>query len=788
MAAKELVVLHQFQLSGSVLLVFVACVAAHAGYTALFLLGTFKRHDLTCTFCLLGHCYLDRANRCAGLWLKRWACMKGYVACQGSVGTDVHAIRYAVRQQKGFPAMYRWMMLVIVMLCVGCAPKQPVRGDVVERISFEGNAGLFGGVPDSTLRGAMVQSASPRMWWMNPSERAVVLDPSVLVKDAWRIETWYANHGYFNVRVKGWDVVTEKEAKPRRNKPRVVSVVGQIVELKPSKIKSIEWEGFDGIGPALLSLVQKKASIAVGETFNAEAVHETEGLVLNRLHDMSFGFATVTAHVDAHPEQRLVNIRIVANTGPSCRFGAIEIIGDHNVPEAYIRSEVTIREGAAFRASTLAETQRRLFGLGVFSMVNVVPDLSNSNERVIPIRLELSSTKERQLRLGAGVLIESGKQDVHALAEFQHVNLLGKLWDLTTRARPGYAWIASLDDFGDESIVIERSPTAEVSSALTVPHFLLENMSLTNTVDGEYGLEEGYKFVSPSYSPSLSYAVSSKFSVRLGYEIRYFRYVDLSADDSLGRNRFGLNFTNPYVLSALEQEFTWNTRDNALFPSKGEYIVASIKEAGGPFGGGFNYIQARADVRVFRRVRRLLGFRPNVTVAMRAGAGGMLPFESGDGLAEVPFAERMVLGGANDVRGWSRGHLGPYLCDSEDYSGVYDLDDPVQAARCAGQIGRNQHTDAIQPIGGTALMHGTFEIRKYTLDGYGVALFNDWGMVWNGLEEVDPLTLLPSAGIGLRYKSPIGAIRLDSAYRFNIEPMFKKEPTLQIHFGLSEAF
>ena len=85
-------------------------------------------------------------------------------------------------------------------------------------------------------------------------------------------------------------------------------------------------------------------------------------------------------------------------------------------------------------------------------------------------------------------------------------------------------------------------------------------------------------------------------------------------------------------------------------------------------------------------------------------------------------------------------------------------------------------------------MHGTFEVRKYTLDGYGVALFNDWGMVWNGLEEVDPLTLLPSAGVGLRYKSPIGAIRLDSAYRFNIEPMFEKEPTLQIHFGLSEAF
>ena len=683
--------------------------------------------------------------------------------------------------------MLRWLSL-IAALCAGCAPKQPIRGEVVQRISFEGNAGLWGGVPDSAIRSAMTQSQSPRLWKLNPLDRAVILDRNALAKDAWRIETWYANRGYFNVRVRGWDVVTLRDARPRSNKPKVVEIVGHIVELKQSTVRSISWEGLDALGPAFLSLVKKKAAIEVGEAFGAEAVHETEGMLLNRLHDMSFGFATIRTEVDAHPEQRAVDVRVMVETGPSCRFGAVEVVGDHNIPEEFIRAEVTIREGSAFRAATLAETQRRLFGLGVFSMVNVVPDLSNPSDRVIPIRLELSPTKERQLRLGAGIQLESGKQDVHALAEFEHVNVFGQLWNLTTRARPGYAWIASLDDLASDEAVIERSATGELSSALTIPHFPLTNMEFTNTVEGEYGLEEGYEFVSPSYSPALSYALTRQFSVRLGYEIRYFRYTDLSADDTLGQNRFGLNFTNPYTLSALEQEFIWNTRDNALFPSTGEYIVASFKQAGGPFGGGFNYLQARSDVRVFRRIRRFLGFRPNVTLAMRAGVGAMLPYESGRGIAEVPFAERMVLGGANDVRGWSRAHLGPYLCDSEDYSGVYDLEDPLQAAQCAGRMGRTQHTDAIQPIGGTALLHGTLEVRKYTLDGYGIALFNDWGMVWNRLDEFDPLEVLPTAGIGLRYKSPIGAIRLDTAYRFNVESMFDLEPTLQLHFGLSEAF
>ena len=107
--------------------------------------------------------------------------------------------------------MLRWLS-VVAALCAGCAPKQPIRGEVVQRISFEGNAGLWGGVPDSAIRSAMTQSQSPRLWKLNPLERAVILDRNALAKDAWRIETWYANRGYFNVRVRGWDVVTLRDA------------------------------------------------------------------------------------------------------------------------------------------------------------------------------------------------------------------------------------------------------------------------------------------------------------------------------------------------------------------------------------------------------------------------------------------------------------------------------------------------------------------------------------------------------------------------------------------------
>jgi outer membrane protein insertion porin family/translocation and assembly module TamA len=664
----------------------------------------------------------------------------------------------------------------------------PIQGEVVKSIAFEGNAGFLGGVSDSTLRAAMEQSQSPGTWWIRPAERAVVLDRNTLNRDAWRLETWYANHGYFDVRVRGWDVVTIREGDPAKNRPKVVKIVGHVAEKGVSTIRKIKWEGMDDLGKVFVSVLSRKAALQTGEVFAIEAVKETEGQALNQLHEMSFGFATVRTEVDSYPEEGTVDVRVIAETGPACRFGPITVTGKYDIPEEFVREEVTIKEGKAFRASKLAETQRRLFALGVFSVVNVVPDLSSQDEGIIPVRLELSESKYRQLRAGGGVQLESGKQDVHGVVEYQHVNVFNRLWNLTTGLRPGYAWIATFDDLTDEKTEVQKSPTGTADIELTIPHFPVRNWTLSAKTDAEYGLENGYEFFSPSVGPDIAWQVNPKLGLRLGYNLKFFKYFDLSADDQLGQNRFGLNFTNPYVLSALSQEVIWNTRDNALFPTNGEYIVTSLKEAGGPIGGGFNYLEMRSDIRIFRRIRKLLFFRPNITIGARLGGGAMLPYESSQGQAEVPFAERFLLGGGNDVRGWARAHLGPYLCDAEAYSGGMDLNDPKQAAMCAGMLGRSQETTAIQPVGGTSYLHGTFEIRKYTVDGYGIAVFNDWGMVWNSIEEIDPLQLVPSAGVGFRYKSPIGAIRLDGAYRFNTEPMFEKEPSLQVHFGLSEAF
>ncbi|MGB0641399.1 MAG: POTRA domain-containing protein, partial [Myxococcota bacterium] len=389
----------------------------------------------------------------------------------------------------------------------------------MKSISFEGNGGLIGGIPDSTLRNAMEQSKSPSTWWLRPSERAEVLDTDTLTKDAWRIETWYANNGYFNSRVRGWDVITVREANPKRNRPEVVRVVGFVQQSKPSTVRELEWEGMDGLGAAIVMLLKKKAAVQKQDVFSINAVKEAEGQTLNQLHELSYGFAKVSSRVEAYPEQKAVDVFITAERGPACRFGEITIRGNYDVPEEYVMSEISIKEGGAFRASKLAETQRRLFGLGIFSVVNVIPDLSREADKIIPVTVELSESKYRQLRLGTGVSIESGKQDIHGVAEFQHVNVFNRMWNLTTSVRPGYTWIATLDDLTDEQTETQKSPTGEASVQLEIPHFPKRDWKLNNGLDVEYGIESGYEFLSPSFGPTLSWQVNEPLTLSAGYDI-----------------------------------------------------------------------------------------------------------------------------------------------------------------------------------------------------------------------------------------------------------------------------
>ena len=91
----------------------------------------------------------------------------------------------------------------------------------------------------------------------------------------------------------------------------------------------------------------------------------------------------------------------------------------------------------------------------------------------------------------------------------------------------------------------------------------------------------------------------------------------------------------------------------------------------------------------------------------------------------------------------------------------------------------------LQPTGGNALLLGGVELRVMAARRFEVAGFVDLGNVFSLASEVDLGELRYSAGVGLRYKSSIGPIRVDYGYKLNRRA---GESPYQLHVTVGHAF
>jgi hypothetical protein len=109
---------------------------------------------------------------------------------------------------------------------------------------------------------------------------------------------------------------------------------------------------------------------------------------------------------------------------------------------------------------------------------------------------------------------------------------------------------------------------------------------------------------------------------------------------------------------------------------------------------------------------------------------------------------------------------------------VTDLVQPVgdaASAVCAPEEINNLSCDANPlpdsrfieaPAGGNVLFLGNIEFRSWPFERLQTSVFLDFGQVWSEDTDVDLSTIQFTPGIGIRYPTPVGPLRLDLAYNF----------------------
>jgi outer membrane protein assembly factor BamA len=455
------------------------------------------------------------------------------------------------------------------------------------------------------------------------------------------------------------------------------------------------------------------------------------------------GYYDVKVEATGAPEEAVngrVPVEIAVAAGPLYHFDGVTVSGLDRLRPGYVTKRFSKLSGQTYSPDVLDERFRTLMGTGLFNVLQIKPVPVGGNLLRLDISAEEAKSKEFGLAIGYGSY-EGGIFGVL----FRDRDLFGYGRPLTTSievSQRGYKGEIAYEDpfFFDTDFAFKARLAA-----------------LTFDFDGYSKFELGGRL-------ELTRKITKQDEAGVIFAVRH---VEITRADIkpifLGET--------PYFVNTLGFTNTFDLRESPLVSPRGLVINNTLDLALNAFGSDIEFLRGTA------RVGYYIPFGPkplapgvvedntgsglqrwfrqsSLAFGARAGIIHSLTTSGADEATAIPIDERFFNGGGNTVRSFGERDLGPH--------------------------DRKGH-----PIGGEFFT--IFNI-EYTVPIFGElegALFTDAGNLLPTAEEPGLDDMRYALGVGLRYKLPIGPVRLD--YGVNPNPQ-NGEDFGAFHFSFGFAF
>lgn len=629
---------------------------------------------------------------------------------------------------------------------------------VVRGLSFEGNRAI----DDYTLRAAIATSNSswfarvPLIRHLGLGEKRV-FDELEFRRDVVRLMLLYRQSGFMSAVV---DTVVRRTG-------RDVYIAFRIYEGEPVRLDTLEVLGLESI----LDVQELKRTLPIreGDPFNRLLFQAAADTIVTRLRNRGYPFAEIFRSFDVDAAALNASAALEAVPGPRMRVGQVVITGTRQVDTGTVRKMLSVKQYDQFRQDRLYQTQRDLYGLGMFRTVNVV--LADSvppptGDSTVRIHVRVSEAPLRRIRIGAGYAtldcfrFQAGWTGYDFLGGARALDLTGRVSKLGIGDPTNAGFGESVCRFLRSD---QTSETVNYSVGLTLrqPVFLSPRHTASLGVFAERRSEfAAYTRQAVGVNAAVTFNARRDVPVTLGYGYSVGR---TSADAGVYCSVFRVCDEADRNLLASDHPFGVVTvsgiRDrtnSVLDPSAGSLVTAALAHSSRLVGSDTLYEFNRGQLEVSRY--HPIGRRG--VFAWRVRGGVILPGRriaaAGQSVRFVPPDQRFYGGGPNSVRGYKRNELGPrvYVTDTLVIQGADTTLEP-------GRVGAS-------PTGGNSLFVANAELRFATPlfpERMRVALFVDAGQVWergDQLTTVSGLRVTPGAGV--RFATPLGPVRLDAAY------------------------
>jgi outer membrane protein insertion porin family len=194
----------------------------------------------------------------------------------------------------------------------------------------------------------------------------------------------------------------------------------------------------------------------------------------------------------------------------------------------------------------------------------------------------------------------------------------------------------------------------------------------------------------------------------------------------------------PSTFSGPSASLVLDTRNDPLIPKRGVFVGADASLSHRVLGGD-SFAKSLIQAASFTSLT------PRLVLALAGRIGLSRTYH--DEPPRLPLPERFFAGGDYSLRG-------------------YDL-------------------DSVDPEGGNALLLGSVELRFAVTPRWELAAFSDLGNTYPLVSDMRLNDLLYTVGAGIRYRTPIGPLRIDYGHKLNPRP---GESTYHVHVTVGYAF
>ncbi|RTR05085.1 outer membrane protein assembly factor [Halomonas nitroreducens] len=452
--------------------------------------------------------------------------------------------------------------------------------------------------------------------------------------------------------------------------------------------------------------------------------------------------------MEIRPWAHSARLSLTLDSGVRHRFGEVRFSGEH-IEQDRLQSLVPFGEGAPYLASDIATLNQRLGETEWFGSVSVRPRLDAGIGRLAlpeaPPGLYRALDAEggsplpppaprlsREALAAAGEVqapaVPSVPIDVTVTPADRHQFEVGVGYATDVGPRARFAWDQPwVNRYGhslDHDLYIS-GPEQQFSGTYRMP---LENPR-RDSYQLQYGLRNKDNEDTRALEASVEFGRRWKFD-NAWEQLIYLRstYEDFTQ----------AGVSNQVVLLYPGVRWTRTRSRNPTFPTWGDRQQLTLQYSSEMWGSSAEFLRLNGDsqwIRMLGEDNRFIG---------RVGVGAIAT----DDFADIPPSLRFFTGGDNSVRGYAYESLSP---EDED-----------------GEL-----------IGGEQRFVASVEAQRRLTGKWWLASFVDVG---DAFTEWWPEALNTGAGLGVRWISPVGPIRLDIAHPFDAEDAFR------IHFAIGPEF